>query len=152
MRMVGKQMDAVFEDIEVEAVKIGMLSSAECMRAVAEKVRQYNPSNVLINPVMYAKNGGPLMEMTAIDTLIKEIIPLADVLTPNIPEAEKIAGMSIQTVEEMESAARKIHNLGCEAVKQAIIGGCTLVQLREEETHSADFYHLAKEILWNKAV
>jgi len=114
--MIGKQIDAVFEDIEVDAVKIGMLSSAECMEAVAEKIRQYKPSHVVIDPVMYAKNGCPLMEMAAIDTLVKEIIPLADVLTPNIPEAEKIAGMSIQTAVEMEAAARKIHNLGCGAV------------------------------------
>ncbi len=114
--MIGNQIEAVFEDIEVDALKIGMLSSTECMEAVAGKVRRHKPSHVVIDPVMYAKNGCPLMEMTAIDTLINQIIPLADVLTPNIPEAGKIAGISIQTVEEMEAAARKIHNLGCGAV------------------------------------
>lgn len=60
--MIGKQIDAVFEDIEVDAVKVGMLSTPECMRAVAEKMRQYQPKNVVIDPVMYAKNGCPLME------------------------------------------------------------------------------------------
>lgn len=114
--MIRKQIDAVFEDIEVDAVKIGMLSSAECMETVAEKVRQYNLSPAVIDPVMYAKNGSPLMETSAVDTLIKKVIPLADVLTPNIPEAEKIADMSIQTVEEVETAARRIHNIGCRAV------------------------------------
>lgn len=110
--MIEKQIDAVFEDIEVDAVKIGMLSTPECMKAVAAKVKQYKPENVVIDPVMYAKNGCPLMEPTAVSTLIETIIPLADVLTPNIPEAEKIADMQISTVSDMETAARKIHSMG----------------------------------------
>ncbi len=114
--MIGKQIDAVFEDIEVDAVKIGMLSTPDCMRAVAEKIRQYNPHHVVIDPVMYAKNGCPLMEPTAVDTLIKVIIPLADVLTPNIPETEKIADMKITSVADMEAAARKICDMGCKAI------------------------------------
>lgn len=114
--IIERQIDAVFEDIEVDAVKIGMLSSAACMEAVAGKVKQYNPPHVVVDPVMYAKNGCPLMDEAAVGTLIKEILPLADVLTPNIPEAEKITGMSIQTVEEMETAARKMHDMGCGAV------------------------------------
>ena len=89
--MIKKQMDAVFEDIEVDAVKVGMLSTPQCMCAVAEKLNEYRPNNVVIDPVMYAKNGCPLMKPTAVETLIEVIIPLADVLTPNIPEAEKIA-------------------------------------------------------------
>lgn len=89
--MIEKQIDAVFEDIEVDAVKIGMLSTPECMKAVAKKLLQYKPQNVVIDPVMYAKNGCPLMNPTAVSTLIDTVIPLADVLTPNIPEAEKIA-------------------------------------------------------------
>lgn len=114
--MIGKQIDAVFEDIEVDAVKIGMLSSPECMKAVAAKLQEYKPQNIVVDPVMYAKNGCPLMEPTAVDTLIKTIIPLADVLTPNIPEAEKIAGMQISTVDDMEIAAQRIHAMGCKAV------------------------------------
>ena len=114
--MIEKQIDAVFEDIEVDAVKIGMLSTPECMKAVAAKVKQYQPENVVIDPVMYAKNGCPLMEPTAVSTLIETIIPLADVLTPNIPEAEKIADMQISTVSDMETAARKIHSMGCKSV------------------------------------
>ena len=114
--MIKKQIDAVFEDIEVDAVKIGMLSSPECMMAVAEKLREYKPQNIVIDPVMYAKNGAPLMDPTAIDTLIKEIIPLADVLTPNIPEAEKISGMEISSLKDMEAAAKKIYAMGCRSV------------------------------------
>ena len=107
--MIEKQIDAVFEDIEVDAVKIGMLSTPECMKAVAKKLLQYKPQNVVIDPVMYAKNGCPLMNPTAVSTLIDTVIPLADVLTPNIPEAEKIADMQISTVSDMEAAARKIY-------------------------------------------
>lgn len=114
--MIGKQIDAVFEDIEVDAVKIGMLSSPECMKAVAAKLQEYKPKNIVVDPVMYAKNGCPLMEPTAVDTLIKTIIPLADVLTPNIPEAEKIAGLQISTVDDMDVAAQNIHAMGCKAV------------------------------------
>ncbi len=114
--MIGKQIDAVFEDIEVDAVKIGMLSTPECMKAVAEKLLEYSPQNVVVDPVMYAKNGCPLMEPSAVDTLIETIIPLADVLTPNIPEAEKIADMQISTISNMEAAAKKIYAMGCKAV------------------------------------
>ena len=114
--MIRKQIDAVFEDIEVDAVKIGMLSTPECMKAVAERLREYNPQNIVIDPVMYAKNGCPLMKPTAVNTLIETIIPLADVLTPNIPEVEKIADMQISTVADMEVAAQKIHAMGCKAV------------------------------------
>lgn len=114
--MIKKQIDAVFEDIEVDAIKIGMLSTPSCMNAVAEKLMQYQPKNVVIDPVMYAKNGCPLMEPTAIATLINTIIPLADVLTPNIPEAEKIADMKISSVADMETAAKRIVSMGCKAI------------------------------------
>lgn len=114
--MIKKQIDAVFEDIEVDAVKIGMLSTDECMFAVAEKLKEYKPANVVIDPVMYAKNGSALMDPTAIDTLIKVIIPLADVLTPNIPEAEKIANMQISSIADMEAAAKKICEMGCKGI------------------------------------
>ncbi len=114
--MIEKQIDAVFEDIEVDAVKVGMLSQPECMEAVARKLKQYEPKNVVIDPVMYAKNGCPLMNPEAIDTLIETIIPLADILTPNIPEAEKIAGIKITSLEDVEESAKIIHGMGCKHV------------------------------------
>ena len=114
--MIENQIDAVFEDIEVDAVKIGMLSTPICMRAVAGKLRQYKPKNVVIDPVMYAKNGSPLMAPDATDELIAAIIPLADILTPNIPEAEKIAGVTIENTARLEEAARRIHSMGCRNV------------------------------------
>ena len=111
--MVKKQIDAIFEDIGADAVKVGMLSGRESMLAVAEKLREYRPANVVVDPVMYAKNGCPLMHPDAIDTLIEAVVPLAGVLTPNIPEAEKIAGIEIRKVEDMERAARLIFGMGC---------------------------------------
>lgn len=114
--MISKQVDAVFEDIEVDAVKVGMLSTPDCMEAVAEKLKYYHPANVVIDPVMYAKNGCPLMEPAATRTLIGAVIPLADVLTPNIPEAEKITGSKIHSIADMEEAAKAIHTMGCRSV------------------------------------
>ena len=137
--MIEKQIDAVFEDIEVDAVKIGMLSTPECMKAVAAKVKQYQPENVVIDPVMYAKNGCPLMEPTAVSTLIETIIPLADVLTPNIPEAEKIADMQISTVSDMETAAKKIHSMGCKSV--VVKGGHHIGNAVDVLFDGRNFYH-----------
>ncbi|MCL6609908.1 MAG: bifunctional hydroxymethylpyrimidine kinase/phosphomethylpyrimidine kinase [Peptococcaceae bacterium] len=118
--MIEKQIDAVFEDIGTDAVKVGMLSKSHCMEAVARKLREYKPENVVIDPVMYAKNGCPLMDPGAVGTLIREVLPLADVLTPNIPEAEKISGMRLGSVEDMERAARRIHEMG---VKNVLVKG-----------------------------
>lgn len=114
--MIEKQIDAVQEDIGMDAVKVGMLSQSACMKAVASKLRQYKPKNVVIDPVMVAKNGCPLMQPDSINTLIQEILPLADLLTPNIPEAEKITGISISSAADMECAARQIAGLGAKSV------------------------------------
>lgn len=115
-KVIADQMDAVFEDIVPDAVKVGMLSTPACMQAVAQKLRQYQPPHVVIDPVMYAKNGAPLMNPDAVGALIEHVLPLATVLTPNIPEAECIAKMKIESVDDMEQAARKIHQMGCQNV------------------------------------
>lgn len=114
--MIAKQIDAVFEDIVPDAVKIGMLSNPACMEAVAAKLREYAPRHVVIDPVMLAKNGCPLMEPAAAETLAARILPFADVLTPNIPEAEALTGLPIRTVADMEHAAKQLHHMGCRAV------------------------------------
>ena len=104
--MIEKQIDAVFEDIVPDAVKIGMLSTPACMQAVARKLDQYKPQHVVIDPVMYAKNGCPLMNPDAVGALIEYILPHADVLTPNIPEAECITGMKIENPSDKVGAKR----------------------------------------------
>ena len=110
--MIKKQIDAVFEDIDVDAVKVGMLSKPDCMEAVAQKLKQYNPKNVVIDPVMYAKGGCPLMAPDSIDFFIKEVIPCAFIITPNIPEAEEISRMKINSVSDMKKACEIIYDLG----------------------------------------
>lgn len=113
---IADQIDAVFEDIVPDAVKVGMLSTPACMRVVAEKLAQYRPHHVVVDPVMFAKNGCPLMREDAVQTLIETVLPQATLLTPNIPEAERIAGMKIETKEDMRAAAKKIAALGVKAV------------------------------------
>lgn len=110
--IIGKQIDAVFEDIEVDAVKIGMISEIEGIKEVASKLREYKPKNIVLDPVMVSKTGYSLMNPNAVETLIKELIPVVSVITPNIPEAEIISNIKIQTVEDMEKAAKIIYNMG----------------------------------------
>ena len=113
-RFLEQQLDAVFEDIFPDAVKIGMVSSAELIRAIAAKLRQYEARNIVVDPVMVATSGARLIQEEAIQTLTKELLPLATVVTPNVPEAEILAGMEIHTKEDMEIAARKIgDSFGC---------------------------------------
>lgn len=115
-KIIADQLDAVFEDIRVDGVKIGMLSGAEQMGAVAERLRRYRPSGIVLDPVMVAKGGCALMHPDALAALKTEMLPLAFVLTPNIPEAEAISGMKIRTPEEMKRAAARIAEMGPENV------------------------------------
>ena len=117
--MIEKQIIAVFEDIEVHAVKVGMLSTRAGMLAVSKMLKQYRPKHVVIDPVMVAKGGCVLMQEEALSTLIEEMIPLADVLTPNIPEAEAITGMKIQSEEERKRAAVSIYHWVMQCRKQS---------------------------------
>ena len=100
-----EQMDCVFTDIHPDAVKIGMLPSAELMRAVAGKLREYGAVRIVVDPVMVATSGSRLMEEDAVQVMKEELFPLADVITPNLPEAEVLSGRTIVTEQEMEDAA-----------------------------------------------
>lgn len=114
--IIRDQIDAVFEDIVPDAVKVGMLSGPEQMGAVRDRLLFYRPQKVVIDPVMYAKNGDPLMHEDAVSYLIENILPLSYLLTPNIPEAEKISGMKIESVDDMKESARRIKAMGPENV------------------------------------
>lgn len=137
-QIIADQIDAVFEDIRVDAVKVGMLSTPECMETVASKIRQYAPRHVVIDPVMYAKNGCPLMREESIGTLISTVIPQATLLTPNIPEAEKIAGMKIETELDMRDAAVRIAGIGADAV--LVKGGHYMGDARDVLFDGKDFH------------
>jgi len=111
---LGQQIDAVFEDIFPDAVKIGMVSASELIRVIAEKLRNYEAKHIVVDPVMVATSGSVLLKTDAVETLEKELLPLAEVVTPNIPEAEILSGMAIKTKEDMLAAAEKISKTyGC---------------------------------------
>ena len=128
---VSDQIDAVFEDIRVDAVKIGMLSNLEIMRAVARKLRQYAPAHVVLDPVMVATSGGVLMQPDALEYLRGELLPLAELVTPNLPEAEALTGISIRTEGQMREAAVRIHTFMAQehpAEKYVLVKGGHLQQ------------------------
>lgn len=107
-KFLGEELDAVFTDIYPDAVKIGMVSESDLIRIIASKLRQYNAKNIVVDPVMVATSGAKLISDDAIDTLKQELFSLADVLTPNIPEAEVLTGRTISNAEEMIDAAKMI--------------------------------------------
>lgn len=103
-----QQIDAVFEDIFPDAVKIGMVSSVELIQVIAERLKHYKARNIVVDPVMVSTSGSKLMKTNAVSTLIEELLPLATLVTPNIPEAEILSGMCISDKEDMIRAARQI--------------------------------------------
>lgn len=104
------QLDAVFTDIYPDAIKIGMVSDKDLIIAIAEKLEEYQAKNIVLDPVMVATSGSKLLKDDAIDTLKERLIPLADLITPNIPEAEILANMQIKNERDMEVAAEKMAN------------------------------------------
>ena len=112
-----KQIDAVFEDIFPDAVKIGMVSSAELIQVIAERLRYYKAKNIVVDPVMVSTSGSKLMKTDAVCTLLEELLPLATLVTPNIPESEILSGMSISNKEDMLRAAKQLHEAyGCDVL------------------------------------
>ena len=108
------QIDAVFEDIYPDAVKIGMVASSELIRVIAERLRFYKAQNIVVDPVMVATSGSALLKSDAVKTLIEEFLPIATVVTPNIPEAEILSEITIKTEDDMVTAAKKIgDNYNC---------------------------------------
>ena len=103
-----QQLDAVFEDIYPDAVKIGMVASGELICVIADRLRHYGAKNVVVDPVMVATSGAALMKTDAVETLIAELLPISTLVTPNIPEAEVLSGMKIEREEDMVAAAKKI--------------------------------------------
>ena len=106
--IVEKQLDAVFSDIFPDCVKIGMVSSCSIIEAIAKKLRQYRPKNVVLDPVMISTSGHELIDSETAIMLFEKLVPLSDVITPNIPEAEALCGFKISGIGLQESAARRI--------------------------------------------
>jgi hydroxymethylpyrimidine kinase/phosphomethylpyrimidine kinase len=112
VRVIRAQIDAVVDDIGVQSVKTGMLASAQIVEAVAEAIRERGLENVVVDPVMVAKGGARLLQSDAIAALYRHLIPLATVVTPNIPEAEVLLCRSLSTLDERRQAARDLVALG----------------------------------------
>ena len=103
-----QQIDAVFEDIYPDAVKIGMVASGELVRVIVDRLRYYNAKNVVIDPVMVATSGSALMKNGAVQTLVEKLLPISTLVTPNIPEAQVLYGLNIKNKEDMMNAAKQI--------------------------------------------
>ena len=103
-----QQIDAVFEDIYPDAVKIGMVSSSELIHVIVDRLNYYGAKNIVVDPVLVASAGSSLMKDNAVKTLIKELFPVATLVTPNIPEAQVLSGMNIRNREDMVTVAKYI--------------------------------------------
>lgn len=105
---LAQELDCVFGDIRPDSVKIGMVSESGLIRVIARKLKEYKAENIVVDPVMVATSGARLLNENAIGTLKEELFPLADILTPNIPEAEELTGMKITSPDDMTEAAKRI--------------------------------------------
>lgn len=111
---VGQQLDCIFTDIFPDAIKIGMVSSTKIIEIICTKLKEYNAKNIVIDPVMFSTSGHHLLSEDAMDAIRNKLLPLADVITPNIAEAEKLCGFSIESKEDMQRGAKEISKkIGC---------------------------------------
>lgn len=115
-KMVEAQINAIFDDIRVDAVKIGMVSDKQIIKTIAARLRFYKPAIIVVDPVMVSKSGCRLLAPDACETLIKELLPIATLLTPNLPEASVIVGYEVNNKEDMLKAAKDIIALGAKSV------------------------------------
>ncbi|MEA1936411.1 MAG: bifunctional hydroxymethylpyrimidine kinase/phosphomethylpyrimidine kinase [Thermodesulfobacteriota bacterium] len=113
---IEKQFDAVATDIGIDAAKTGMLATTQILKIIAKKIKEYEIEKLVVDPVMVAKGGVPLIEEEAQNSLIKELIPLALVITPNIPEAEVLSKIKISSVDDMKKSAEIVYGLGAKNV------------------------------------
>ena len=123
-----KQLDCIFTDIRPDAVKIGMLCGADMIRAAAKKLREYHAVNIVLDPVMVSTSGSRLLSREAVEEMKARMFPLADLVTPNIPEGEVLTGMRIESPEDMEKAAETI----------ACTYGCAVLLKGGHQAGSAD--------------
>lgn len=105
---VAKQLDCIFTDIRPDAIKIGMVSNEEIIRIIAEKLKEYDAEKIVIDPVMVSTSKSRLIKNKAVDSLVEVLLPIADVMTPNLMEAEVLAGIQIKSKEDMIRAAEQI--------------------------------------------
>ncbi len=133
------QLDCIFKDIFPDAVKIGMVSDKPLIKAIAASMKKYEAKNIVLDPVMVSTSGSRLMAEDASDCLIKELIPLADIITPNLAEAEVLSGMAITDKDEMEKAARIIAE---------DFNGAVLIKGGHSSDNSDDLLYTDGSMIW----
>jgi hydroxymethylpyrimidine/phosphomethylpyrimidine kinase len=112
----ARQLDAIYSDMDADAVKIGMLYSAELIRVVAERLRSYQAKNIVLDPVMVAQSGDKLVEDDAIEAIKTDLMPLATVVTPNVPEAEVLCGHRLRHPPQIAAAAKILASFGSRSI------------------------------------
>lgn len=137
--IIRKQIDAVFEDINVHGVKIGMVSEANIICCIAERLRFYKPNLIVLDPVMISKSGYNLLAPNACEALCNELLPLATLVTPNLPEAAIMCGFEVKDKDDMLKAAERIHLMGARNV---------LVKGGHLEESADDLLYDGKEATW----
>jgi len=136
---VGQQLDCIFTDIVPDAVKIGMVSNAAIIEMIADKLKEYGAKNIVVDPVMVSTSGSKLLSDGAMDALIKRLLPIAAVITPNIPEAESLCGFSIETEGDMLRAAKVIAKM---------VQGGVLIKGGHLTTSADDLLYVNNEAHW----
>ncbi|MBC8589744.1 bifunctional hydroxymethylpyrimidine kinase/phosphomethylpyrimidine kinase [Wansuia hejianensis] len=138
---VGEQLDAVFTDIYPDAIKIGMVSNENIIKMIAKKLKEYDAKNIVVDPVMVATSGSNLMESTATRALIEDLLPLADMITPNMSEASILSGIEVRNRDDMEKSAEIIGKS---------IKGIVLVKGGHLEDTADDVLYIDGRIRWIK--
>jgi hydroxymethylpyrimidine/phosphomethylpyrimidine kinase len=139
---VAAQIDAVFDDFEVSAVKTGMLGSAAIVEVVAAMLKPQNVANLVVDPVMISKSGHALLKPDAIDTFKTKLFPLALLVTPNVYEAQQLSGIEIKSLADARRAAKVIYGFGCKYV--LIKGGHLLVERGTDLLYDGRFFNVFK--------
>lgn len=138
---IVQQMDSIFTDIVPDSVKIGMVSNKEIIKIIAEKLKYYKAKNIVLDPVMVSTSGSKLLDDDARDMLINTLMPLADIITPNIPEGESLCGFSIKDKEHMIEAAKKI---------STFYKGAILLKGGHFQDSCDDLLYINGEVTWFK--
>lgn len=137
-KFLADQLDSVFTDIYPDAVKIGMLSGKDIIEVTYDKLKEYKATNIVLDPVMVSTSGSRLLDEDAIELLIEKLMPLATIVTPNIPEAEILSGTKINTMEDMEIAGKKIR----------VKAGCAVLMKGGHSLNDANDLLVADECVW----
>ncbi len=138
---VGQQMDCIFNDIYPDAIKIGMVSSVEIIKVISKKLMEYKAKNIVVDPVMFSTSGHPLISKDAMDTLINELLPLGDIITPNISEAEGLCGFKVESTEDMIKSAEVISKM---------LKGCVLIKGGHLAESADDLLYVRGTAIWFK--